>query len=518
MSADTDSFIFEGGDSTECDRFIRYVRMKALMSRAAHDDFWTAKFAAACLGGEALRWHLTLDLQTQDDWKELQKALVEKFSSTTSSAGIVPSPAAAPSLPLYVARIKLLTDSPDTSGYISRYHNSNGSLRPCKMAKDAMWVKLALFSPLSRFHCLNAQAPLGKNDWLGVHFHDVSGLDKGKGNIAHANFTPMSYVLDGSSQHLTCFEGPAQTAIWSVTPNKEVNISWDVNGRLWFFWDSFDMGTAGVAVKYDLSTIAISWSGAGVICIPVDYDEFTKHNGVTNYYTRALLTQQTGLYFRPDVVEKILAPRPDASPPPTVLDIGTGSGIWAIDMSKKFPHVRVVGVDLAPPNPSQEVPSNCRFKCRDVNGLKDLKEALFDVIHVRCVCVGITDYREFLKDEVLAILRPGGIFLSIEGDLQTFNEFKEPNTGKDENDPAKGNVGITLYPHIAEFLKGMGDVWVETGKEVIWQPIGPWPSDLSEKERNIAELTRRNLLSNVKAHQPMRLSAGHDPEEVERLV
>ncbi|KAG8906971.1 hypothetical protein FRB99_005613 [Tulasnella sp. 403] len=267
--------------------------------------------------------------------------------------------------------------------------------------------------------------------------------------------------------------------------------------------------------------------------LPVDMSEHTRLELQHEY-----ITQQAGLYFRPDVVEKILAPRPEGSPATTIVDIGTGSGIWAIEMAKRFPHVQVVGIDLAPPNLSQEVPPNCRFECRDVNnGLRDLKEAPFDVVHVRCVCVGITDYREFLKDEVLAILRPGGIFLSIEGDLQTFNEFREPITAKHEDEPAKGNLGITLYPHIPEFLQGMGDVWVETGKEVHWAALGPWPSDreflrripllsfstvavwweVNEKERHVAELMRRNLLGIVKAYQPMRLSAGHDPEEVERL-
>ncbi|KAG8898452.1 hypothetical protein FRB99_007433, partial [Tulasnella sp. 403] len=86
MPVDEDSFLFEGGDSTECDQFIRYVRMQALKADKAQDSYWAAKFATACLGGEALRWHLTLDEETQDDWKELEKALVERFSSGTPSA------------------------------------------------------------------------------------------------------------------------------------------------------------------------------------------------------------------------------------------------------------------------------------------------------------------------------------------------------------------------------------------------------------------------------------------------
>ncbi|KAG8906972.1 hypothetical protein FRB99_005614 [Tulasnella sp. 403] len=248
--------------------------------------------------------------------------------------------------------------------------------------------------------------------------------------------------------------------------------------------------------------------------LPVDTPEHTRLE-----LQHEVFTLQVGLYFRPDVVERILAPRPAGSPPPTVIDIGTGSGIWAIEMAKKFPHVQVVGIDLARPNVSQKVPPNCRFECRDINnGLKNLTEAPFDVVHVRCVSPGIADYRDFLKDEVLAILRPGGVFLSIEGDIQTFNEFKEPIIARNEGEPAQGNVGMTLYHRITELLQEMGDVWTETGKEVQWAALGPWPPELSEKERYIAELMRQNLFNIVRAYLPMRLSAGHDPGEVKKLV
>lgn len=36
---------------------------------------------------------------------------------------------------------------------------------------------------------------------------------------------------------------------------------------------------------------------------------------------------------------------------PRVLDLGTGSGAWAIDVAIKYPDVDVLGLDLAPVNP-----------------------------------------------------------------------------------------------------------------------------------------------------------------------
>lgn len=36
---------------------------------------------------------------------------------------------------------------------------------------------------------------------------------------------------------------------------------------------------------------------------------------------------------------------------PRVLDLGTGSGAWAIDMAIKYPGSEVLGLDLVPVNP-----------------------------------------------------------------------------------------------------------------------------------------------------------------------
>jgi ubiquinone/menaquinone biosynthesis C-methylase UbiE len=42
---------------------------------------------------------------------------------------------------------------------------------------------------------------------------------------------------------------------------------------------------------------------------------------------------------------------PMVANPQKILDVGTGTGIWAIDMADKYPSAEVLGIDLSPLQP-----------------------------------------------------------------------------------------------------------------------------------------------------------------------
>ncbi|KAG8916569.1 hypothetical protein FRC01_002989, partial [Tulasnella sp. 417] len=142
-----------------------------------------------------------------------------------------------------------------------------------------------------------------------------------------------------------------------------------------------------------------------------------------------------GLYLAREAVQRALSSRVDGSNP-KVLDIGTGSGKWAVDMAKEFPHAEVVGLDLVPVHPSSEAPPNCQFILGDCTAFLDdpLYENTFDMIHARCIMPGVPNYRKLLQ-HIWKALRPGGVFFVIEGRLALFDEHRQKLGVQSEGDP-----------------------------------------------------------------------------------
>lgn len=79
-----------------------------------------------------------------------------------------------------------------------------------------------------------------------------------------------------------------------------------------------------------------------------------------------------------------------------ILDIGTGTGIWAIEMGDQFPSANVLGIDLSPIQPDW-VPSNVHFVVDDAESEWLYPENHFDYVHSRHTVMAIKDWSKLYK-------------------------------------------------------------------------------------------------------------------------
>ncbi|SMY22890.1 unnamed protein product [Zymoseptoria tritici ST99CH_1A5] len=91
--------------------------------------------------------------------------------------------------------------------------------------------------------------------------------------------------------------------------------------------------------------------------------------------------------------------------PRRCLDVGTGTGIWAVDFADEHPECEVVGIDLSPGQPSL-VPPNLKFIIDDAEDAWLYPEK-FDFIHARLMSGCFSDWPEFIR-QAYENLEPGG--------------------------------------------------------------------------------------------------------------
>ncbi|CAH0014516.1 unnamed protein product [Clonostachys rhizophaga] len=202
-----------------------------------------------------------------------------------------------------------------------------------------------------------------------------------------------------------------------------------------------------------------------------------------------------------------------------VLDIGTGTGIWAIDFGDEYPGASVFGVDLSPIQPVF-VPPNVRFHVDDVE--QDWKGSNYDFIHCRYMAGSIADWPA-LVGRIYSHLKPGG-WAELQETINTL--YSEDDSLKADNalvrlmdnlKMAHAKIGRILdpAPSFKIWLERAGFHHVKVQKFKL--PVGMWPKD--ERLKDIGACMAQNFVDGVDAFtaKPFRDTLGWPAEQVEVL-
>ncbi|CRG85277.1 hypothetical protein PISL3812_02382 [Talaromyces islandicus] len=171
------------------------------------------------------------------------------------------------------------------------------------------------------------------------------------------------------------------------------------------------------------------------------------------------------------------------------LDVGCGTGLWAIDFADMHPDTHVIATDLSSIQPTW-VPPNLHFEIDDVEG-GDWEfggpDQQFDYIHIRSMAGSIGNW-PLLLQRAYDNLAPGGWIELAEFETwaSTDDNSLPPDSAYHEYQVRLGEAAsifgklMNVAPHIRDLVRdaGFSDV-----HEDVWKvPLSPWPQDPRLKE------------------------------------
>ncbi|KAG6114081.1 hypothetical protein E4U31_006543 [Claviceps sp. LM219 group G6] len=207
--------------------------------------------------------------------------------------------------------------------------------------------------------------------------------------------------------------------------------------------------------------------------------------------------------------------------PRQVLEVASGTGIWALEYATANPACHVTGTDISAIQHPHSLP-NLTFVLHDFE--KDAWPAQcgrdYDYIHLQNTLICF-DSTPAVLGRAFELLRPGG-----------WIEFYEPNMSfvRMGKVPIEGTAHAKWVSLIVEVAQRGGRDWTKTVHYATWlreagfvnvtekrfgNPINTWPKD--ERLKQIGRLSLKNETALVDSLSPALRKAVHDEEEAHAI-
>lgn len=163
-----------------------------------------------------------------------------------------------------------------------------------------------------------------------------------------------------------------------------------------------------------------------------------------------------------------------------VLDVGTGTGIWAMEMGDAHPEAEFLGNDLSPVQPSW-VPPNVHFEVDDIES-RWAFGAPFDFVFSRTLPCAVGDWPG-LVSQAYRNVKPGGWVEFQDVDMVFYAEDGSYSPSSDTALWVHLLVGAARTagkepcpgPRLEQWVRDAGFANVVHQKFKL--PLGPWPRD-----------------------------------------
>lgn len=187
--------------------------------------------------------------------------------------------------------------------------------------------------------------------------------------------------------------------------------------------------------------------------------------------------------------------------PTRVLDVGTGTGTWAIEVADQISNAHVIGVDLSPIQPLW-IPPNLEFQIMDADDTWVGLEQHFDLIHTQSMNGTSIKSWEFFYQQAYASLMPEGWVENQELDFHfACDETFLPGDSAFVRWAERWNEGLQKLGMTSrcdpEYMKAQMEMagFIDVHMQSYRLPVGSWPLDEQQKKAGILNL--KGLLSGI---------------------